>query len=207
MAYNVAQLTPASAGVRKEAAWRAGKFTCRIIKLPPDFFKLLSLDGQTALVKLLRTSNTGEATETFQLVDKDTFQTVHDLPSIPAGQCSEARFVNGLGHVITVVDHPHTYFYVPEDGYKWLGSPPKPPSRNKHQWPQLPGFIFIGGQENQSESGGHLHVDGVRTQSPTLSIHERDRRLGWIRCGPWTGPHRKLNMGDESFCVRTAGLQ
>lgn len=163
------------------------------------------MDGETALIMLSRPSDSGEATGTFQLVDKDTFHTVHDLSPIPAGRYSEARFVNGLGHVITVVDPPHTYFYVPEDGYKWLGSPPKAPSRNKHQWPQLPGFVFIGGPETKSESGGHLHVDGVRTQSPTLSMYERDTRLGWIRCGPWTGQHRGISMGDESFCVRTAG--
>lgn len=157
---------------------------------------------------LRRQGNPGEPTawggtvDTFQLVDKSTFETVHDLPRIP-GQFRKAHYVNGLGHVFSIVDYPHTYFYTPEDGYKWLGSPPKAPGQKKHPWPELPGFVFIGRQEIKSEGSVHLHVDGANTSTPSLSIHEQDTdNLNWVRYGPWKGQRRIINTGDESFWVK-----
>lgn len=136
----------------------------------------------------------------FSLVHKDTFQTVQSFPRVP-GQFPGATNVNGLGHVFSINDHPHQFYYVTEDAYKWLGSPPKA-TGGKQKWPKLDGFVFIGGQSIASEGSVYLHVDGAHTSSPALSIHEQDTdNLNWVRWGPWKGRCRMMETGYEDFCV------
>lgn len=168
------------------------------------------MDDRTALIMLRRPGNPGEPTSwggavvTFQLVNKTTFETIHDLPRIPRA-FPKASNVNGLGHIFSIDNFPHTYFYIPKDGYEWLGSPPKAPGQEEPPWPQLPGFVFIGRQEIKSEGRVHLHVDDAHTQSPSLSIHEQDIvNLHWVRYGPWKGQRRMINTGDETFWVSAA---
>lgn len=153
-----------------------------------------------------RSGKPGEATswggtvKTFSLVNSKTFETMHDLPRIP-GEFPDGHNINGLGHVLSIVDFPDTYYYIPEDAYKWLGSPPKT-SGGKQKWPKLDGFVFLGGQAIQSEGSVHLHVDKAHTQSPTLAIHEQDTdNLNWIRWGPWKGRGRMMETWEENFCV------
>lgn len=139
---------------------------------------------------------------TYNIVDKNTFEIVHELPRIPR-EWRTPNNVNGLGHVFSITDHPFNYYYIPEDAYEWLGRPPKGPIGNKHQWPQLPGFVFIGGQKMDSEGRVYLYVDKAGTSEPQLSIHEQDTdNRNWVRWGAWRGKRRMMSGGNEDFMVK-----
>lgn len=126
-----------------------------------------------------------------QLVNKNTFETIATLPSLP-GKFNHAYGVEGLGIVFHARDVAHDSYYIAEEAYKWLGSPPRT-SAGQHEWPEVHGFVFLGSQERLLSSRGRgrvdLHVDGADGPSPRLVIHEvDDDDKDWVRWGPWEGP-------------------
>lgn len=178
-----------------------------MIQLPSNFKSLASVDDQTAVIVLdcPREPVEGKTylriVKAYRIVDKDTFETIHELPRIPGSWCSPTN-VNGLGHVFNITGYPLNFYYIPEDAYKWLGGPPTG-ARGKRDWPQLPGFVFIGGQEIKSEGSVYLYVDNAGSSQPQLSIHEQDtNNLSWVRWGAWRGKRRMMSGGNEDYMVR-----